>query len=96
VAGVIRGFAAAMLVGLAACQPTKAPADGRKGPLADTCGAEAIQGLVGQDQSVLATMTSGNPVRVISPGMPITMDHVQTRLNIVLSKDGRIVRIYCG
>lgn len=91
-----RVLAAATLLVLAACQPTKAPADGRKGPSTETCGADALQRLVGQDRSVLVTMTFATTVRVIEQGKPVTMDYSESRLNIAIGKDGRIARAYCG
>jgi hypothetical protein len=94
-----KALAVAMLVALAACQPTDAPADDRRkgsGSASGACGADGLQGLVGQHKSVLATMTFATTTRVIAPGMAITMDYSQIRLNISIGKDGRILRVYCG
>ncbi len=60
------------------------------------CGAEGLQPLVGQPQSVLAAMTFAAPTRVITPGTAVTMDHRPDRLNIEVGADGRIARVYCG
>ena len=89
---------AALMMGLAACQPPKAPAEDRKdaGALSGACGADALQGLAGQERSVLATMKFGTTTRVIEGGMPITMDYSQTRLNFAIGKNGRILRVFCG
>jgi hypothetical protein len=65
-------------------------------PMAASCGAEGLQGLVGQHRGVLAAMTFKAPVRVIEPGMAVTMDYSPARLNIELDSVGRIARIYCG
>ena len=35
-------------------------------------------------------------VRVIRPGMAVTMDYRGDRLNIVVDRNGRIVRAHCG
>ena len=65
-------------------------------PSDDACGAPGLQGLVGQPRSVLATMTFAGPVRVIEPGMAVTMDYSPNRLNIELDAGGRITRVTCG
>ena len=65
-------------------------------PPADACGAPGLQGLVGQPRSVLATMKFAGPVRVIEPGMAVTMDYSPNRLNIELDAAGRITRVTCG
>jgi hypothetical protein len=63
----------------------------------DACGAPGLQGLVGQRESVLAAMTlPAERLRVIQPGMAVTMDYSPTRLNIEVGTDGRIARVYCG
>lgn len=74
---------------LAACVAATPPAE-------DACGAAALQGLAGQDRSVLAAMTLPNPTRVIEPGMAVTMDYNPARLNIWLDEGGRIDKIMCG
>ena len=65
-------------------------------PMPDTCGAAALQGLVGQPQSVLQTMRFAQTVRVIQPGMMVTQDFSPDRLNIGVGPDGRIARVWCG
>ena len=62
----------------------------------DTCGASALSGLVGQDRKVLETMKFGGPVRIIEPGMAVTMDYMESRLNISVDEAGRIDRVSCG
>ncbi|MCB6177743.1 hypothetical protein LHP98_06315 [Rhodobacter sp. Har01] len=78
---------------LAACV-TEMP--GPPDPMEQSCGAEGLQGLVGQYRGVLAAMTFKGPVRVIEPGMAVTMDYSPSRLNIELDAAGRITRVYCG
>lgn len=82
-------LAFAVLLGLAGCVAAEEPEGAR-------CGADGLQGLVGQDQSVLASMTLPERTRIIKPRQPITMDLSPGRLNIDLDQDGRIVRVWCG
>ena len=65
-------------------------------PAEQTCGAEGLQGLAGQYRSVLASMTFKGPVRVIEPGMAVTMDYNAARLNVELDGAGKITRLTCG
>ncbi|PKP71018.1 MAG: hypothetical protein CVT82_04100 [Alphaproteobacteria bacterium HGW-Alphaproteobacteria-4] len=62
----------------------------------DTCGATALQGLIGQPESVLQGMVFAGPLRVIRPGQAVTMDYSAARLNVSLDAGGRIVRVTCG
>ncbi|MFN0114809.1 MAG: I78 family peptidase inhibitor [Paracoccaceae bacterium] len=61
-----------------------------------TCGADGLQGLVGQGEAVLATMRFTQTVRIIRPGMPVTMDYSAGRLNIETDARDRIARVFCG
>lgn len=81
---------------LAGCVPVEQPPIDPGLPPADACGAPGLQGLVGQDRRVLASMTFPSPTRVIEPGMAVTMDYNPTRLNIELDAGGRIIRVTCG
>ena len=85
----------------AACVPEEMtvenPAPGvPSDPVAQTCSASTLQGLVGQPASVLATMKFGTTVRIIRPGMAVTMDYSPTRLNIEIDRQDRIARVFCG
>ncbi len=63
----------------------------------ESCGAERLQYLVGQDEGALAAMTfEAGAVRVIRPGQAVTMDFSPSRLNLELDGSGRIQRVYCG
>ena len=88
-----RLLAAIPLVLLAACvQPPPAvmpPVD------ADLCKAQPLQGLVGQPQSVLATMLLPAGSRVIGPNDAVTMDFRADRLNVEIGADGRIAKVGC-
>lgn len=92
------GLVAALLcLSFAACVPAAPPVqplpdDG----MADACGATGLQGLVGQPEGVLETMRFSQTLRVIRPGMAVTMDYSPFRLNILTDAAGRIERVYCG
>ncbi|MCP5073863.1 MAG: hypothetical protein GY947_11290 [Rhodobacteraceae bacterium] len=82
---------------LAACQPE--PEENvvpEPEPGAEICGAAELQYLVGKPDSVLYSMRFAKGVRIITPGMAVTMDYNPERLNIAIGEDGRIARVYCG
>jgi hypothetical protein len=85
-----------LLIALAAC--TNLPTDGPAVPPAakDTCGAARQSALIGQDATALERVMLLGQVRVIRPGMAVTMDFRAERINFVVSETGRIGRIYCG
>ncbi len=89
-----------ILLTLAALSIIACQADELDTKVADTktdCGAAQLQNLVGQDQSTLEGMSfDAQNVRIITPGTMITMDHLETRLNIAIGEDGKITRVYCG
>ncbi|MFN4129651.1 MAG: I78 family peptidase inhibitor [Paracoccaceae bacterium] len=76
---------------LAACQPVVPD-----GPDLTRCGADALQGLVGQPASVLQTMKFANETRIIRPDMAVTMDYRPDRLNIEIDRAERISRVHCS
>ena len=61
-----------------------------------SCGADGYQNLIGQSANLLAAMTFPAPMRVIRPGMAVTMDYSEDRLNITVDKKNRISDVYCG
>lgn len=81
---------------LAACTeaPPNAPPPAMENP--DACGASGLQDLVGQPSSVLAAMTFAQPMRLLRPGMAVTMDYSAERLNIELDDKDIITRVACG
>ncbi|MBL8562733.1 MAG: hypothetical protein JNN06_10675 [Gemmobacter sp.] len=83
---------------LTACMPQKdAPVAAVPGaPAEDSCGAAALQGLVGQDRAVLSGMRFAQVLRVYEEGQPVTMDLNPGRLNIQYSKRDRIQSVTCG
>ncbi|WP_294621247.1 I78 family peptidase inhibitor [uncultured Roseovarius sp.] len=77
---------------LAACQPeAETPPD-----MAESCGADALQHLLGEPRSAFDSMSVEAPTRILPPGSAMTMDHRPDRLNVDLDEDGRITRIWCG
>jgi hypothetical protein len=84
---------------LAACVEGQSPPDpgvAEPAPPIGSCGAGDLQGLVGQPQSVLQTMKFAGPVRIIQPGMAVTMDYSEDRLNILINEAGMIESVTCG
>ncbi|MFO7771159.1 hypothetical protein HAT86_06040 [Roseovarius gahaiensis] len=77
---------------LAGCNTTnEGPADDT-----DTCEAERLQHWVGQPRNAFDAEAIDGPVRILPPGAMMTMDYRLDRLNVDLSKDGQITRIWCG
>lgn len=99
---------APLALAVAACstprEPTPvngAPPKVIEGDFSESCDAKAAEKFVGQvldealgEQAKAATGARG--VRVIRPGMAVTMDYRAGRLNIEIDDDGRIVRVHCG
>lgn len=65
-------------------------------PEETACGASELQDLIGRDATVLQTMRFGQTVRIIRPGMAVTMDYVAERLNIEIDAQEKIARVSCG
>lgn len=83
---------------LAACQPAPDPrflGPPVQSPGVDACGAAELADMVGEPQTILQTMRFAVPVRIIEPGMPVTADLQQNRLNFEIAADGTIARIAC-
>jgi len=80
---------------LVACVPFPEPAP-QPAPVENACGAQELQGLVAQPATVLETMRFSGPLRIIRPGMAVTMDFNPARLNIDVNGDDRITRVYCS
>lgn len=85
-------YAMLLMLPLGACV-VQAPA---QPDLTASCGADRLQGLVGQPESVVAAMTFSQPVRIIRPGTPVTMDYRPDRLNIEIDANGRVARVQCS
>ncbi len=63
---------------------------------ADQCGASDLQYLVGKPAVLLDGMRFSQEVRVIQPGMAVTMDFRGDRLNFWLNDRDVIERVICG
>ena len=94
IAHLPRYAAAALLLGLAACN--LALPEPPAGPTPTACGAPALQGLVGQDAAVLRSMRFAVQIRIIRPGDAVTEDYSEQRLNIDVDANEKISRVYCG
>jgi hypothetical protein len=79
-----------MLVVLAGCRM-----EGDMGETEDACGAGRYQDLVGTNVAAV-TLPAELDFRVIGPGEAVTMDFVETRLNLRTDADGTILEVYCG
>jgi hypothetical protein len=62
----------------------------------DTCGAARFAALVGQPKSVVDRTTFPDGTRVILPGMAVTMDYREERLNVLIDGNAAVERVYCG
>ena len=62
----------------------------------DLCGASEYQYLVGKPAVLLDGMRFSQDVRVIQPGMAVTMDYRGDRLNFWLNDLDQIERVVCG
>ena len=84
----------ALTLGLmAACVPQEPETTPDPGQV---CGAAGFQGLIGQPEAALSGLTLRPETRIIRPGMAVTMDFREDRLNIEIDAQKRISRIFCG
>ncbi|MWB76554.1 hypothetical protein GLS40_00795 [Pseudooceanicola sp. 216_PA32_1] len=85
----------AALVSLSGCIEEEKTAGTVEGD-APSCGAEDLQGIVGKafDASLIPPETKA--VRVVRPGMVVTMDYRSDRLNVELNDEDVIVKVTCG
>lgn len=104
-----KSFVAPILLAtaLAACSsqtppPASTPAPSPEASAEPTsCGAEQFASYVGQKgtDAVIAAIQAkrgDQPIRVIKPGMAVTMDYRAERLNVDLDDSGTIKRLYCS
>jgi hypothetical protein len=88
------------LLSLPGCATTTRIGPGPK-PDAGLCNAAAARGLAGRPATEeLATealrLTGAQQLRVIQPGMMVTMDYSAERLNLYVGPDGEVERVTCG
>jgi len=82
---------------LVACLPVPGPVpDPDPVPVQGACGATALQGLVGQNLAALPASGPWGALRVIRPGMMVTMDYSETRLNAEVDAAETILALRCG
>ena len=91
---------------LTACEmampgPGPGPGPGPKpdpGPMVDLsqCGGNALLALVGQPATTLPDHGGWGALRVVRPGMMVTMDYSATRLNVHVDGAGKILALDCG
>jgi hypothetical protein len=95
-AAMVKRIAPVILL-LAACSQPHQPALPSVPPAAeDTCNAAQYAGLVGQDATALERVLLMGPVRVIRPGMAVTMDYSAARINFTIDATNHIAGITCG
>ena len=88
---------APMFLLLTACAQVPQPAPPPVAPGAeDTCNAAQYDSLIGQDATALERVLLMGPVRVIRPGMAVTMDYSAARINFAVDTGNRITGITCG
>ena len=85
-----------MMLGPAACRSASEPPTKTNGGTVDTCGAVALQDLVGKDGKTLSAVVQRKGTRIFTHGAALTMDFIPDRLNVELDGSGTILRIFCG
>ena len=88
---------AALGLHLAACAPSTPAAfnDGLT-PIDQPCGAGRLSNYYGEPLSHLPAKGPWSVMRVIKPGMGVTMDYAASRLNVHLDDAGKIHDLTCG
>ncbi len=104
---------AALPILLSACQPPRAgrvdeappvavvtpvlPQAPAEPPAADTCGAAAFAGFIGQDRKTLPPMPAGKVVRELCTTCMRTMDFNAARMDVIYDQHTGVIRtINCG
>lgn len=97
---MIRFAVPLIAVVLVGCAPSAAAP--KPMPAAPTpCGAEKLGGFIGKQRTdaiskQVAEKSGAKGIRWISPGMAVTMDYREDRLNVFVSDKGVIQRVSCG
>lgn len=89
---------ALLMLMLAACQPYPSQPGGSimVPPGAQDCGVAGLQPYLGRNVADLPQTGPWGTVRVIRPGMGVTMDYSATRLNVQVDEQGTIQELSCG
>lgn len=97
---MIRLLMPVLLLTTAACQYAR-PETAGPPPQPTACGAEKVQHYVGKKRSTaisgsVAALSDAKSIRWIEPGMAVTMDFREDRLNVKLDEKGVILSFTCG
>lgn len=80
----------------AACVPQVGQSGINDREIAYTCGEIIKLDLMGMSVAEVNPVLLPEKTRIVKPGMMVTMDHIPTRLNLIVDDDGIITRWYCG
>ncbi len=83
---------------LVACVPVMSGTTPPPVLLADlgACGGNALHALVGHPATTLPDKGGWGALRIIKPGMMVTMDYSATRLNVRVDGSDKILALDCG
>ncbi len=94
-----RFVVAGLCLTLSACQPTL-PDPRYLGPPEridlSKCGGDPVFDLMGHNVAEMPATGGWATLRVIEPGMAITEDYSETRLNVEVDDQDRITGVWCG
>lgn len=90
-----------VVLALGACTYEKRPEPDAPPATAGKCVADALGSLTGKTRSEAVTkkalrLSGARNIRWIAPGMAVTMDYREDRLNLDVDAQGKIVRAHCG
>lgn len=86
----------ALSLALAACQPMPIEAPRPGVPGLSSCGGDPVQALIGRPVAEMPASGGWGALRVIWPGMAVTEDYSESRLNVEVDAQGIIQRLSCG
>jgi hypothetical protein len=97
---MIRAALPLALIATAGCQYDKAP-ETAPAPPSGKCVAGGLAALTGKTRSEATAaealrLSGATKLRWIAPGMAVTMDYREDRLNLEIDAQGKIVRANCG
>ena len=81
---------------LAACQPAPVEAPQPGVPGLASCGGGTALKLIGRPMAELPATGDWGTLRVIWPGMAVTEDYSESRLNVEVDANGIILAASCG
>ncbi|PTQ74864.1 I78 family peptidase inhibitor [Celeribacter persicus] len=92
----ISALLALSLFFLSACKEEPRAATENMTAPAETCAASLVTPLIGEPKSALDGLGIPEPLRIMGPGIAMTMDHIPERTNIEIDKSDHIRRVWCG